>query len=57
MKEDNPLHREVSRILHSDPANELNSQLKHLNSYEARIEQELMAKSNQISQLQNYLKD
>lgn len=57
MKDDNPLQREVSRILHSDPTNELNSQLKYLNSYEARIEQELMAKTTQITQLQSYLKD
>ena len=33
------------------------SQLKYLNSYESRVDQELKAKSEQIAKLQHYLRE
>jgi hypothetical protein len=57
MSEPHPLHDEVSRILHSEAPTQLVSQLKYLNSYESRVEQELRSKSEQIGKLQAYLKE
>lgn len=57
MSQANPIQEQLSRIFHSQAPTQLVSQLKYLNSYESRVEQELKAKSEQIAKLQNYLRE
>ena len=51
-----PLHTELHRILNSEAPKQLVSQLQQWNSNECRIQEELIAKSLQISKLQQHIK-
>ena len=51
------MDNEISRILTSDTSQHLLTQLQDMNTKDNRIEVELEAKTSQIYELQNYLKN